>query len=104
MWPNVNNNNFTEASPSRDGLTAPPKILVSTFGSARGLDLAAVDCVVLYSLPSSADLYLHVSGRTGRQGRSGHVLALLTADEQPKLGVITRQLGISFKPMASEGV
>ena len=76
------------------------RLLVSTFGSSRGLDLPAVDSVLLFSLPDSADQYLHVAGRTGRQGRSGRVLSLLTAQESSRVGTLTRQLGISIKPDA----
>jgi len=74
------------------------RLLVSTFGSSRGLDLPAVDSVLLFSLPDSADQYLHVAGRTGRQGRIGRVFSLLTAQEVSGVGTLTRQLGISIKP------
>jgi len=86
-------------APPRDGRVLP-RVLVSTFGSARGLDLPNVDCVVLFSLPASADAYLHVAGRTGRQSRRGRVLAFLTEEERSQVGTLTRQLGISMKPDA----
>mmetsp|Transcript_46530 Transcript_46530/g.115405 ORF Transcript_46530/g.115405 Transcript_46530/m.115405 type:complete len:100 (+) Transcript_46530:3-302(+) len=76
------------------------RVLVSTFGSSRGLDLPAVDLVVLFSLPDSADAYLHVAGRTGRLGRDGRVLSILTEEERAAVGKMTRELGISMKPDA----
>jgi len=76
-------------------------VLVSTENSARGLDLAGVDCVLLYTLPSAADQYLHLAGRTGRQGRSGEVVSLLSPHETGPLGTITRQLGVSIKQNAN---
>lgn len=79
------------------------RLLVSTTGSARGLDLP-VDCVLLYSLPDGADEYTHLAGRTGRQGRAGSVVSLLAPDEQSRLGGITRQTGISIKQNAAVAV
>ena len=73
------------------------RLLVSTAGSARGLDLDAVDVVMLYNLPDAADQYLHLAGRTGRQGRTGAVVSLLMPDQVPQLGSITRQLRISIR-------
>ena len=55
---------------------------------------------MLYELPDSADSYLHLAGRTGRQGRKGSVVSLLTTDESRDLGRITRQLGLSIKQHA----
>ena len=57
--------------------------------------------MLLYSLPDAADSYLHLAGRTGRQGRHGHVVSLLAPHEAGGLGRITRQLGLSIKPHAS---
>ena len=76
------------------------RVLVSTHSSARGLDIATVECVLLYSLPASADTYLHLAGRTGRQGRDGSVVSLLSPDEAGSIGTITRQLGLSIKQNA----
>ena len=75
-------------------------LLVSTWGASRGLDLGAVDVVLLYELPRSADEYLHLAGRTGRNGRAGRVVSFLTREEEAQLGVITRQLGVSIRPDA----
>ena len=41
---------------------------------------------------------MHLAGRTGRQGRDGAVVSLLTPEQEPALGTITRQLGLSIKP------
>ena len=73
---------------------------MSTESSARGLDLLGVDCVLLYTLPAAADQYLHLAGRTGRQGRTGSVISLLSPHETGPLGTIARQLGISVKQNA----
>mmetsp|Transcript_26758 Transcript_26758/g.51954 ORF Transcript_26758/g.51954 Transcript_26758/m.51954 type:complete len:637 (-) Transcript_26758:424-2334(-) len=84
--------------PPRADEGAAPRVLVSTVGSARGLDLGVVDCVLLWSLPGSADAYMHLAGRTGRCGRPGRVVSILASEERGMLGTITRQLAISIKP------
>ena len=40
--------------------------MITSDVSARGLDIPAVEHVVHYQLPRSADLYVHRSGRTAR--------------------------------------
>ncbi|CDW58312.1 vasa protein [Trichuris trichiura] len=46
-------------------------VLIATEVAARGLDIAGVDLVVNYDLPSSIDDYVHRIGRTGRVGNPG---------------------------------
>ena len=89
-----------EGGESEEGGDSDSLLLVSTWGASRGLDLGAVDVVLLYELPRSADEYLHLAGRTGRNGRAGRVVSFLTREEEAQLGVITRQLGVSIRPDA----
>jgi len=72
--------------------TAP--VLVATDVAARGLDIAGVDAVLHYDLPSSFTDYLHRSGRTGRAGRRGVVVALVGERDGAKAGHLERQLGL----------
>ncbi|POR33839.1 ATP-dependent RNA helicase MAK5 [Tolypocladium paradoxum] len=56
-------------------------VLVATDVAARGLDIHAVDQVVHYHVPRSADTYIHRSGRTARGERSGVSIMLCSPDE-----------------------
>ncbi|RLN96250.1 hypothetical protein BBJ28_00005114 [Nothophytophthora sp. Chile5] len=47
------------------------KTLVCTDIAARGLDIANVELVVQFRLPSDKESFVHRAGRTGRAGRSG---------------------------------
>lgn len=47
------------------------KTLVCTDIAARGLDIANVELVVQYRMPSDKESFVHRAGRTGRAGRSG---------------------------------
>ena len=58
-------------------------ILIATDVAARGLDISGLTHVIHVDVPHSIEQYLHRSGRTGRAGKDGEVLTLLTyADEK----------------------
>ena len=56
--------------------------LVATDVAARGIHVDNVDLVVHYDLPDNDKDYLHRSGRTGRAGKSGTVIALVPPSRQ----------------------
>lgn len=57
------------------------RILVATDVASRGLDFSGVTHVFIYHLASDPDLYLHRSGRTGRNDQKGVVVTLVTDRE-----------------------
>lgn len=57
-------------------------ILVATDVAARGLDIEDVSHVVNFDLPLDAEAYVHRIGRTGRAGRKGVAITLLTPREK----------------------
>lgn len=57
-------------------------VLLATDVAARGLDIPAVDHVVHFQIPRTADTYVHRSGRTARGGREGVSLALIEPSEK----------------------
>ena len=69
-------------------------ILVSTDVGARGLDIPEVSHVVNFDMPFSVTDYVHRIGRTGRAGRPGMALTLVTPSQRHRLRAIemfTRQ-------------
>ena len=56
-------------------------VLVATDIAARGLDIEHLDLVINYDLASDPDAHLHRIGRTGRAGRKGLALSLVTSKE-----------------------
>lgn len=58
------------------------KVLVATDVAARGLDIDLVSHVFNYDLPQDPELYVHRIGRTGRAGKSGVAISLLTPNER----------------------
>jgi ATP-dependent RNA helicase DeaD len=58
------------------------KVLVATDVAARGLDIDHVSHVFNYDLPNDPEVYVHRIGRTGRAGKPGIAISLLTPREQ----------------------
>jgi len=56
-------------------------VLVATDMAARGLDIDDISHVFNYDLPEDPELYVHRVGRTGRAGKTGIAISLLTAKE-----------------------
>lgn len=71
----------------RDGDT---RVLVATDLFARGIDVHQVSLVVNYDLPLNKESYLHRIGRSGRYGRKGTAISLVTNDDQRQLADIER--------------
>lgn len=54
------------------------QVLVATDVAARGLDIQNVDLVVNYDTPENTDYYVHRIGRSGRAGRDGHAITMIS--------------------------
>jgi ATP-dependent RNA helicase DeaD len=61
------------------------KVLVATDVAARGLDIEDISHVFNYHLPDDAEVYVHRIGRTGRAGRTGVAITLLSPREKRRL-------------------
>jgi ATP-dependent RNA helicase DeaD len=72
------------------------QLLVATDVAARGLDVNNLTHVINFNLPDDLEVYIHRSGRTGRAGKKGQSLLLLTPSEKRRLRVLERILGRSF--------
>ena len=70
------------------------RFLVATDVAARGLDFSGVTHVVHFHLPKDRDTYLHRSGRTGRQGRMGVAITLITSRDLGKLRQFIKSIPI----------
>ncbi|WP_159821237.1 DEAD/DEAH box helicase [Colwellia sp. 20A7] len=66
------------------------RALVATDVAARGIDIVDLGYVVNYELPYVAEDYVHRIGRTGRAGKSGLALSLLSPSEEWLLTAIEK--------------
>jgi len=69
------------------------RLLVATDVASRGLDVSQITHVINYDLPDEPEVYVHRIGRTGRVGRDGKAISLVTRREQAKLDAIRRLTG-----------
>src|SRR5512139_2651764 len=61
------------------------KVLVATDVAARGLDIEDISHVFNYHLPDDAEVYIHRIGRTGRAGKTGIAITLVSPREKRRL-------------------
>ena len=61
------------------------KVLVATDVAARGLDIDDISHVFNYHLPDDAEVYIHRIGRTGRAGKTGVAITLLSPRERRRM-------------------
>jgi len=68
--------------------TGQIKVLVATDVAARGLDIDDISHVFNFDLPSDPEFYVHRIGRTGRAGKKGIAISLVTPGEKRNLNRI----------------
>lgn len=73
------------------------RVLVATDVAARGLDVPDVSHVFHFDLPTDPDSYLHRAGRTGRLGRPGASIVLVTPGQEFVISRIANALDIDFE-------
>jgi ATP-dependent RNA helicase DeaD len=61
------------------------KVLVATDVAARGLDIDDISHVFNFDLPEDPEIYVHRIGRTGRAGKTGIAISLITPRERRRL-------------------
>lgn len=76
------------------------QILLATDIAARGLDISHVSIVFNLDPPLDADRYVHRAGRTGRMGRKGLTISIISPQERFIIDKFSRQLDIEIKPKA----
>ncbi|MCG9727080.1 DEAD/DEAH box helicase [Vibrio brasiliensis] len=68
------------------------RALIATDVAARGLDIQQLEQVVNFDMPYKAEDYVHRIGRTGRAGKEGFAVSLMSRDEEYLLHAIERLL------------
>jgi len=75
------------------------ELLIATDVAARGLDVDQISHVINYDIPLDPEIYVHRIGRTGRAGRTGIAISLVTAREGRLWQVIQRASGTPIQRM-----
>jgi ATP-independent RNA helicase DbpA len=73
------------------------RVLIATDVAGRGIDVEALDAVINFDLPSQPEPYVHRIGRTGRAGRRGLAIALVTPSDERKVEGIEQATGVKLE-------
>jgi ATP-dependent RNA helicase DeaD len=73
------------------------RFMVATDIAARGIDISDLSHIINYSLPEDPAVYLHRAGRTGRIGKKGTALSLVSGAEMMTLKALQTKYGIAFE-------
>lgn len=71
-------------------------LLLATDIAARGIDIDDLPYVIHADMPNEEG-YIHRSGRTGRAGKEGAVISLVTPQEQSMLKKMAKKLNLSLE-------
>jgi ATP-dependent RNA helicase DeaD len=75
------------------------RLLVATDVAARGIDVQGITHVINYELPDDTEVYTHRSGRTGRAGKSGLCVSIVTPREAYRLKQVEKLIQTRFHRM-----
>lgn len=101
--PNLNTEEPTHQTSTIPNANPNIPVLVASADSARGLDFRGLDTVFLVGRARSPDEYVHLAGRTGRQGKEGTVVSIVTYKEVKTMMSWCTQLKVDFKEMRPGG-
>ena len=79
--------------------TGVSRVLISSNVTARGIDIQQVSIVVNFDLPKCVNTYLHRIGRSGRWGRKGVGINLITRRDVMKLKEIEQHYSTQISEM-----
>ena len=85
----------------RDFRSGKSRILISTDVLSRGIDVQQVSLVINYDVPRDTDTYLHRIGRSGRYGRKGVAINLITDRDTTKIRNIESVYKIKVEELPS---
>ena len=73
------------------------QMLVATDVAARGIDVNDITHVINYQLPDEIETYTHRSGRTGRAGKTGVSMVIVSKSENRKIHQIEKIIQKKFE-------
>jgi len=73
------------------------QMLVATDVAARGIDVENITHVINYQLPDEIETYTHRSGRTGRAGKTGVSIVIVSKSENRKIHQIEKIIQKKFE-------
>jgi translation initiation factor 4A len=86
----------------KDFTSGSSRVLISSNVTSRGIDIQQVAVVINFDLPRDIHNYLHRIGRSGRWGRKGTGINLITKRDVPKLKEIEQYYNTQIEELPAE--
>jgi superfamily II DNA/RNA helicase len=83
----------------RDFKNGASRVLISSNVTARGIDIQQVNIVINFDIPKDTSMYLHRIGRSGRWGRKGTAINIVTEGDVNKMKEIERLYGLNIQQL-----
>nr|QBK88751.1 MAG: DEAD/SNF2-like helicase [Mimivirus LCMiAC01] len=80
-------------------ISGESRVLISTDLLSRGIDVHRVRMVINYDIPKNKESYLHRIGRSGRYGRKGIAITLITDRDGYRLRELEHFYATKIEPM-----
>ncbi len=84
----------------KEGVT---RVLVATDIVARGIDIPSLEVVINYDIPHVTGDFIHRVGRTGRAGKKGLAITLLSPNEEVAMRDVERLMGRAVERQEIDG-
>lgn len=75
------------------------RVLISTDLLSRGIDVQQVSVVINYDLPNNKDCYIHRIGRSGRYGRKGVAINMVSSRDHWKINELEQFYCTQIEPL-----
>lgn len=75
------------------------RILISTDLLSRGIDIQQISIVINYDIPKNTENYIHRIGRSGRYGRKGVAINLVSGSEEKRMANIANHYKTAIMEM-----
>jgi len=79
--------------------TGSSRVLITTDLLARGIDVHGVSLVINYDLPKNFEKYIHRIGRSGRFGRKGVAINLISQEDFSIMGELEKFYSTKIEEM-----
>jgi ATP-dependent RNA helicase DeaD len=73
--------------------------LITTDVASRGIDIEDLSHVFIFSTPDSPEQYIHRAGRTGRVGKSGRAISLVSAHDLMNFNRLVKRYHIEVREL-----
>jgi ATP-dependent RNA helicase DeaD len=82
------------------------RVLVATDVAARGIDISDLSAVINYTTPDSPEVYVHRTGSTGRAGKAGVAISLVSGHDIANFKYLQKvnKLEIAERPLPDESL